>query len=375
MKSGFNKMGPKSILGKYLSKQILLSFLGVLLMVMGIVMLFEVVELLRRTSGRDDVGFAFVMQMALMKLPKTIEMVFPFVMMIAAMITFWKVSKTNEFVIIRAAGVSIWGFLLSVLIVTFCIGLVNITIINPISAKMNEIYETMDYRFKTRNPKAVLFSEKGLWLREAIDENSFMILQAKSVRQEKNELLLHAVTILEMGRNASLNKSLEAYGATLKGNEFSLADVKVYEAGKPVATLNNVKYKTEITIDRIKENFIPPEAISFWNLPDTIKFYEKSGFSAQKHRLRYLSLLASPFLLCAMVLVAAVFALRPNNRRGGVMYLIVGGISTGFIVYFLSQLVYAFGVNGDIPAILAVWTPALIVAMVSVAMLLHLEDG
>ena len=50
-------------------------------------------------------------EMAVTKLPKTIEMVFPFVMMIAAMVTFWKLSKSNEFVIVRAAGVSIWGFL------------------------------------------------------------------------------------------------------------------------------------------------------------------------------------------------------------------------------------------------------------------------
>ena len=35
-------MSPQSILGKYLTKQIIFSFLGVLLMVMGIVMLFEV---------------------------------------------------------------------------------------------------------------------------------------------------------------------------------------------------------------------------------------------------------------------------------------------------------------------------------------------
>ena len=103
-------MNPKSILGKYLSKQLLFSFFGVLMMVMGIVLLFEVVELLRRTSGRDDAGFGFVMEMAITKLPKTLELVFPFVMMIAAMITFWRVSKSNEFVIIRAAGVSIWGF-------------------------------------------------------------------------------------------------------------------------------------------------------------------------------------------------------------------------------------------------------------------------
>lgn len=68
-------------------------------------------------------------------------------------------------------------------------------------------------------------------------------------------------------------------------------------------------------------------------------------------------------------------ALRPNNRRGGVMFLIVGGISTGFLVYFLSQVIYAFGINGYIPPILAVWTPTLIVMMVSVSALLHLEDG
>ena len=368
-------MNPKSILGKYLSKQLLFSFLGVLLMVMGIVLLFEVVELLRRTSGRDDAGFGLVMEMALMKLPKTLELVFPFVMMIAAMITFWRVSKSNEFVIIRAAGVSIWGFLAPVLLTTFVVGVVNVAVINPISARMNEIYETLDYRFKTRNPKAVLFSEKGLWLREAIDEDRFLVLQAKSVRQEKDELLMLGVTILEMGRNAQLLKNIQAFAATLKGKTFELADVKVYEAGKPVKTVNNVKYKTELTVERIKENFVPPEAISFWNLPETIHFYEKSGFSAQKHRLRYLSLLASPSLLCAMVLVAAVFALRPNNRRGGVMYLIVGGISTGFVVYFMSQLIYAFGVNGDIPGLLAVWTPTLIVAMMSIAVLLHLEDG
>lgn len=103
-------MNPKSILGRYLIKQIIVNFITVLMMVLGVVLLFEVVELLRRTSGRDDVDFAFVMEMAVTKLPKTVEMVFPFVVMIAAMVTFWKLSKSNEFVIVRAAGVSIWGF-------------------------------------------------------------------------------------------------------------------------------------------------------------------------------------------------------------------------------------------------------------------------
>lgn len=368
-------MNPVSILGRYLTKQIVINFLAVLMMIVGVIFMFEIIELLRRTADRPDVDFVFVLKMAFSKLPRTFEMVFPFVMMIAAMVTFWKVSRSNEFVIIRAAGVSIWGFLTPLLVTVFLVGVINVTVINPISAYLYEMYETLDYRFKTKNPKAVLFSDKGLWIRESLDENTVLVLEAKSVRQEDDILLLRKVSILEIDGQSQLLKRVEAYAAELKNGRFELKDVKIYEAGKPVESINNSEYNTTITIDRIKENFIDPEAISFWSLPDTISFYEKSGFSALRHKMRYMSLWASSFLLCAMVLVAAVFALRPNNRRGGVMFLIVGGISVGFLVYFLSQVIYAFGINGYIPAAMAVWTPTMIISLISISVLLHLEDG
>ena len=368
-------MKPNSILGIYLTKQIVWNFVAVLCMVLGVVFMFEMIDLLRRVADRPDIGWGFVLEMVITKLPRTLDMVFPFVMMIAAMVTFWKVSKSNEFVIIRAAGVSVWGFLTPVLFAVFVIGVLNITIINPISAKLYEVHETLDYRFKTKNPKAVLFSDKGLWIREAIDDERFLVLQAKSLRQEGKALLLRDVDILEMDRNSQILKRVEAFAAVLENKEFELKDVKVFEAGKPTLNVNNVKYKTTLTAERIKENFVDPEAISFWDLPGTIKFYEMSGFSALRHQMRYLSLLSSPFMLCAMVLVAAVFALRPNNRRGGVMFLIVGGIATGFIVYFMSQVIFAFGINGYIPSFFAAWTPALIAMLISVSILLHLEDG
>ena len=57
------------------------------------------------------------------------------------------------------------------------------------------------------------------------------------------------------------------------------------------------------------------------------------------------------------------------------MFLIVGGIATGFIVYFMSQVIFAFGINGYIPSFFAAWTPALIAMLISVSILLHLEDG
>ena len=67
-------------------------------------------------------------------------------------------------------------------------------------------------------------------------------------------------------------------------------------------------------------------------------------------------------------------ALRPA-RKGGVTLLIATGALNGFLLYFLSDVVHALGLNGTIPIVLAAWTPGGIVGMVGIALLLHLEDG
>ena len=100
---------------------------------------------------------------------------------------------------------------------------------------------------------------------------------------------------------------------------------------------------------------------------------ESAGFSALRHRLYYNSLLSGPLLLCAMVLIAATFALRPG--RGGTGRLVVAGVGTGFTFYILSDLVYAMGLSGRLPVELAAWVPAIVCLLLGGSSLLHLEDG
>ena len=90
--------------------------------------------------------------------------------------------------------------------------------------------------------------------------------------------------------------------------------------------------------------------------------------------MRYLSLIALPFFLMAMVLVAGIFSLKASQRQGGVLLMIVSGIATGFTVYFTSQVVSAFGINSYFPAWVAVCVPAIIVASISISVYLHKEE-
>ena len=365
-----------SILGRYVSKQIVVAFLLSLIAISGIIMMFDSIEALRRISGRDDTGMSYVVKYAITKLPETLDKILPFVMMVAAMMTFWRLSKNNEYVIIRSSGVSAWHFLKPVLISVFLIGVINVALFNPISSKMYEMHATLKYRFITRDPTAMLFSSKGLWLREAVGKNKVLIVQAKSLRQEKDETLsMQDVSILEMDNDSQIIRRIEVLVGALKDKRFKLRGVQIFEEGQKTQTLSQYEYETTITPQRIKENFVDPDAISFWALPDTIRFYETSGFSAVRHQMRYLSLWASPFLLVAMVLIASLFSLRPSMRQGSVMFMIVVGVCVGFVTYFSLQLIYAFGINGYIPIWLAAWAPTCIVLLVGTNCLLIKEEG
>jgi lipopolysaccharide export system permease protein len=75
-----------------------------------------------------------------------------------------------------------------------------------------------------------------------------------------------------------------------------------------------------------------------------------------------------------MVLVAATFSLR-MQRRGGVATMIVGGVMSGFGLYFLSDIVFALGLSARLPVMLAAWTPTVLSTIFGTSMLLHLEDG
>ena len=75
-----------------------------------------------------------------------------------------------------------------------------------------------------------------------------------------------------------------------------------------------------------------------------------------------------------MILLSATFSLR-SQRRGRIALVILSGLLTAFLLYFLSSFLFALGLSGRIPVILAGWAPASVTLMMGIAMLLHMEDG
>jgi len=82
----------------------------------------------------------------------------------------------------------------------------------------------------------------------------------------------------------------------------------------------------------------------------------------------------APLLAGVMALLAAGFSMR-QTRRGGVAQMIASGVAAGFALFVISKVAEEFGQSGSIPPVLAAWAPAVSGLLMSVSLLLHLEDG
>jgi lipopolysaccharide export system permease protein len=362
------------ILSAYVGRRFLLNFALIFVVLLSIIFLFDAVELLRRAAVRGNVSFADVVTMGLLKLPYLGQEMFPFAVLFGAMAAFWRLTRNHELVVTRAAGVSAWQILAPALLIALGLGLFQIMAFNPLASAMLSRFDRMDATLMKGRSNLLSLSRTGLWLRQAGDDGQ-SVVHAQNFHIDEAEVHLIDVTIFSYDNADHFTGRIVAETGVLKVGFWLLRQVRSYGLDDPNGTPSDeARIDTDITLDNIQDSFASPETLSFWALPGFIRNLDRVGFSATRHRLYWHSLLAAPLLLCGMVLIAATFTLR-QSRSGGTTLVVFGGILTGLVLYFFSDVVFALGLRDSIPVTLAAWTPAGVCILLGLAMVFHLEDG
>ena len=358
-------------LSVYFGKQFFLNVAGMFLAIMAVVFLLDMIELFRRSANKDNVPIRLIIEMAALKAPNIAQKIFPFSVLFGSMLFFIRVVRNHEYVAAKTAGVSIWQFLLPALLVVLFLGFFLISIFNPIASAMTAKYETIENTTLRNKGNALSMSSGGLWIREKT-ETGHSVLHTRDISE--NGDIFSKVTIFLFDNEDDFHSRIDAETAKLVPENWELQNsILTSKAGIPVKK-QIFKLPTQFTSSNIQDSFASPATLSFWDLPHFITLLEEAGFTAVRHRLHWHSLLASPLLLCAMVLIAANFSLRLGRTSGNLKWVLTG-LFFGFFLYFMTDLVFALGLSSRIPEILAAWTPATVTVLLGTASLLHLEDG
>ncbi len=354
----------------YVAKQFTVWYLSFLLGLLGVILLATAVDLFDRLANKDA-SLAVVAEMVLLKLPFLSQEVMPFTVLFAGLACFWRLTRSNELVVCRAAGISVWQILVPVLGVALVVGGLTVTVLNPVAAVLLGRFEQFEAKYIYNQASTLSVSRQGLWLRQA-DEGGQSVIHASRITHET--MTLHNVIIFHFAEGDRFIGRVDAERAVLRPGHWRLTNAWKSSPGTRELFVETLDIPTGLSREKILDSFAPPETIPFWSLPAFIELLENAGFSATHHKLQFHRLLSTPLLLAALVLLAASFSLRPQ-RRGRVGLVILGGVLTGFFLYFISNIVFALGLSGGLPIVLSAWTPASVTLMLGIAVLLHLEDG
>ncbi len=339
-----------------------------------ILFLGDAVETLRQHAAREIITPMGALSLSFLKLMNITEKALPMAVLVGAMWSFTSLNRQKELVVARASGVSAWQFLTPAIAISVFAGVFVVLIYNPVAATMFSQYARLEAQWLRGQTSLISVSDTGLWLRQA-ESGNHSVLHALRIDDRGNVLLgLEDVTVFAFEGVNVFDRYITAESAHLEEPFWRLENAYVAPAEGTPQHFESLNLPTTLTRDQIRESFASPETLSVFELPRFIQQAEEAGLSAARHKVHWYSILATPMLFLAMVMIAATFSLR-TARLTGFVRLAAATAATGFTLFFIADVAAAMGQTGVIPAPLAAWAPTIVALLFGTTALLHLEDG
>ena len=360
-------------LSRYFGLRFLSAVIGVFAGVFALVAIVDFVELMRRSSDDPNATAWLIWQTSIYRVPQLTERVMPFAVLIGAMSSYLNLSRRLELIVARSAGISAWQFVAPAMIVALMLGAVATTVYNPLAAMLNERSKRLEVEISGNAPQAagLKATGNGFWVRQ-LSSDGQAIINAQTGSDQGTRL--GGVTVFTFDLAGHFKERIEAKTATLKDGFWLLEDVRIYATDAPPIDRDTFRLNTNLSSDQVRESFATPETVPFWQLPLFIEIAEHTGIGAARYRLQYYKLLMQPFLLAAMVLLAAAVSLR-FFRFGGIQKMVLSGIASGFLLYILSKVTEDVSKAELMSPALAAVTPVLVGGLTGFVVLLYQEDG
>lgn len=364
-------------LGRYIVYRLAVNFALIGAVFFGMLLLFETVEMVRRFGG-GDTPMGEIVWLSLLRVPTTFYQILPLLTILASMAMVLGLARSSELVVIRAAGRSALRMLREPVVATLLFGALLVAFFNPLAAGANRAYQARLQAMQAPDQQAqISLDGAAIWLRQG-DAQGQTVIRAQSV--DPDGLGFEGVTFLLFARDTGVPLSrIEAQSARLEPGAWQLSDVKRWDLTsenpeRDAQRLARLDLPSDLTGARIRESFARSDQLSVWDLPGFIAALDRAGLSSRPHRLQLQSELALPVLMAAMLMVGAVLNFR-HTRAGSTGPRILVTVLAGFALFFLRNFAQVLGENGQIPLLLAVWTPPIASMLLALGVLLHLEDG
>ena len=390
------------IIARYLSSQIALSVLAVMVGLIALLGFFDLINELDEV-GKGAYRFPQAVAYVVLNLAGRAYEIMPIGVLIGAIYAFAQFASNSEFTAMRAAGlgrkeaVRALAVLAAILILaTFVLGEV---LVPPMERLADSIRSG-------RSDAGAVKLRSGAWIKDTVKAADGKISAQRFVNVEKLNAdgSLVNIEVFEFDREFRLTQIISAAQAYYKGGgvwtlqEASIAKYTVSldrveiaantvaettPAKVPLNLPNSVagevvssqilskpsfEWTSELTPELFSVLAIAPDRMSALRLFQYINHLKDNQQRADRYEIAMWRKLIYPFVTGVMLILALPFAYL-NARSGGIGYKVSAGVMMGVIFYFLNGLFSHIGLLNTWPAWMAASIPSLIATSLALFML------
>ncbi|WP_154512207.1 LptF/LptG family permease [Rickettsiales endosymbiont of Trichoplax sp. H2] len=344
------------------SKILFFTFIGFFL----IILIFDILEISRITT-KYSLKFTLVIRLALMKNYSSLSQTIPMIILISSLLHYNSKNKNNELIAAKSIGISNFNIILPVISAVLIFGIINITIINPIGTMLLKKYQNYEANKFKKEKSLISISKSGIWLKNKFN-NQNLIINALRVSQISNTM--NDVKIFFINEDGELEKQIFSKLIAFKSQSIIIQNATIIDKNFKILKEKELILPIKISISQILENFTTIDTISFFELLNFIKITKESGLSINKYLLFFLKELMSPIYIVSMSLISFFFSNRVNNRKKYNLTFLYG-LTVGFIIYFLTNFIYALGSSGSVSVFLAAFFPTITSNIIALYLILY----
>ena len=351
----------------YISKQFLLIFIKAVFIFSTLAFILNIFEEINFFKDLD-VSIGLPVFLTFLNIPSILFEIFPFIFLITTQFFFIKLIEQNENISFKNFGLSNSRIIGLLAVLSFFIGLLIVTIFYNLSSNLKHSYLNIKNSYAKDNKYLAVITENGIWIKDGMDGIT-SIINAKDLKGS----ILNNVDIVQFDEDFNFIQNISAEKINIENKIWESKTVFLNNELESNQRVNDFQLSTNVNFQDINSLFSNLTSLSFFELNDLKNKYNDINYSSIEVDSAIQKIFSFPFYLMLMTVLSSSIMMNIRQNRTKIFHLIFG-ILISVIIYYLSFFFEELGKNEQVPVVVSIWVPLLMISIVSMINLVRINE-
>ncbi len=333
------------------------SFILVSVVFFCIVIIINIFEEIK-FSEKYNTEIYYTIYLSLLNTPSIMFELFPFIFLISVKYFYLNLAEKNELGILNSNGISNLKIIYLISILSISLGILILLFYYSISSELKSKYLDIKSSFSNSNEYLAVVNDNGLWIKEEIDENLY-IIHAEKFDNDK----LKSITITKADKYFNNESTIRAKLANINSKNWQLSEVSILENNGNKKNYKSYVYNSSFNGEIISNLFSNLNSLNIYELHKLSSSYLKIGYSNLDIKIHLNKIYSMPFFYLLMTVLGFLIINKLKVIKSK-FFTIMFGIFISVLVYYLNYFSSLLGNKGVLPIHLSVWVPLLILFLI-----------